>query len=159
MLLGEIKLICGRSYGRKAKEVYIQCCNWFGWDKSKANEFGIMRPLYGLRADNTKTKDIWFICSNNLYNPRYVDALVNGHREKRLRNNIIATNDGKTLAIEECQPDEPYPDKVYPLRDRIVFAKDKKGDYVFLGVYRAKEPASRAHLREFYKIADDYSIN
>lgn len=149
------KLIAGNSYGTKAKDIYLNCCNSFGWDKSKANEFGMMKPLYARGAADRGTKAVWFICKNNWYNDLLIPVNSNGKIIYKHRNYIY----DNLQCIEEYQQDSKLYPSDYPLQDRIVFVKNKSGQYVFLGVYRAKEPNSDRHDRTFYRIGYDYTIN
>lgn len=154
MYFNERKLVSGRSYGTKAKDIYVQCCILFGWDKSKSGEFGIMQPLYGHKVADNGTKDVWFICHSNWYGDILI---IDDEGVKHHRNYIHANSDGKVLSIDEYQQNAPFDNVSYPLRDRITFAKNKQGEYVFVGVYRSKEPTSRRCDRTFYRISDNYS--
>lgn len=147
------KLVAGNSYGTKAKDAYLLCCDAFGWDKGLAKEFGMMKPLYGHRAADNGTKDVWFICKCNWYNDVLITVIENGKVVEKHRNYIYPD----LSHIEEYQINAQNDD--YPLRDRITFAKNKNGQYVFLGVYRAKEPNSRNPSRLFFKISDNYSVS
>lgn len=149
------KLICGLSYGTNAQVIYSQCCEVFGWDKSLTGQFGNQKKLYGHRAANNGTADVWFICHSNCYG----DTLVpdkNGVLHHR--NYIRADADGRVLTIEEYHKDAAFDKMSYPLRDRITFVKDKRRNYVFVGTYRAKDAVSRNPERSFYRVGDDYTV-
>ena len=153
LYFNERKLVSGKPYGTKAKDIYIQCCNLFGWDKIKSSEFGMMKPLYGHKVTDKGTKYVWFICKCNWYN----DLLIEDENGiKHHRNFIHTSSDGKVLSIDEYQQNAPYDGIAYPLRDRITFAKNKQGQYVFLGIFRSNEPLSRRCDRTFYRISDNY---
>lgn len=147
------KLVAGNSYGTKAKDIYLQCCQWFGWNARLANEFGMMKPLYAKGAAGSGTKAVWFICKSNWYNDLLIP--VNGKIVYKHRNYIY----DNLQCIEEYQQDSKLYPSDYPLQDRITFAKNKQGKYVFLGVYRAKEPNSDRHDRTFYRVGYDYITN
>lgn len=147
------KLVCGQSYGTNAKDIYLNCCGWFGWNARLAKEFGMMKPLYGHRAADNATKDVWFIGHSNFYG----DVLVtDGNGAQHHRNYVHTDSSGRVLTIEEYQKDAPFDSIAYPLRDRITFIKNKKGQYVFVGTYRAQELNSRRCDRTFYRVGDDY---
>lgn len=150
------KLVAGNSYGTKAKDIYLQCCQRFGWDARLANEFGMMQPLYGHRAADNGTKDVWFICHSNCKG----DILVtDGNGVQHHRNYVHTDSSGRVLTIEEYQQDAPFDSLAYPLRDRITFVKNKRGQYIFVGTYRAKEPNSKRCDRTFYRVGYDYIAN
>lgn len=149
------KLIAGNSYGTKAKDIYLDCCNSFGWNKRLIGEFGMMKPLYARGAADRGTKAVWFICKSNWKNDLLIPVNVNGKIVKKHRNYIY----DNLQCIEEYQQDSKLYPNDYPLQDRITFAKNKQGQYVFLGVYRTKEPNSDRSDRTFYRISNDYSIN
>lgn len=145
------KLIAGNSYGTKAKDIYLDCCNSFGWNKRLIGEFGMMKPLYGHGAADNSAKDVWFICHSNWYSDLLITVIENGKVVEKHRNYIYSD----VSHIEEYQINAQ--NDVYPLKDRITFAKNKRGRYVFLGIYRSEEPNSRNPSRSFYRISDDYS--
>lgn len=149
------ELICGKEYGRSAKEIYWKCCLYLGWDRSQLSRFAPQQPLYGYRADVSGTKDVWFICHSNLYGEKLVLG-PDGKMHKR--NNAFYDGYGKIVQIDEYQPNEPCPELAYPLRDRITFIKNRQGEYVFVGTFRCNQSMSRDCERRFYKIADDYPI-
>lgn len=149
------ELICGKEYGRSAKEIYLKCCLYLGWDRSQTGRFAAQQSLYGYRADASGTKDVWFICHSNLYG----EKIVLGSDGRRHRRNYVSLDyQGKIVQIEEYQPNEPCPQLAFPLRDRITFVKDQQRNYVFAGTFRCTQPMSRECERSFYKIADEYPI-
>lgn len=155
MFFDNKKLICGNFYGTNAKEIYIKCCELFGWDKKQVNEFGTMRPLYGHKAADNGTKDVWFICHCNCYG----DILVTDKNGVQHHRNYVHTDsNGRVLFIDEYQQNAPFDNRAYPLRERITFVKNKRGQYIFVGTYRSKEPNSKRCDRTFYRVGDDYSI-
>ncbi len=143
------KLIAGNSYGTKAKDIYLECCDLFGWDENQAKEFGMMKPLYARAAADNGTKTVWFIGHSNWY----ADILISDQRGAQHHRNYIHSN---LQCIEEYQQSSKNYLGDYPLQDRITFAKNKQGKYVFLGVYRTKEPNSDRPDRTFYRISDNY---
>ncbi len=150
----KFELICGKSYGTKAQDIYLKCCMNYGWDRSQSRRFAAQQPLYGYRADASGTKDVWFVCHSNFYGAKFV---LGSDGKMHERNYIYEDGYGRVVQIDEYQPDEPHPELVYPLRDRITFFKNHKGQYVFAGTFRCAQPMSRSCERSFYKIADDYS--
>lgn len=145
------KLIRGREYGTKAKDVYTLCCEWFGWDRDLTKEFGMMKPLFAHKVADNGNLDVWMICHSNWCGDILIDDIQSGTRKHR---NFIYADLSR---IDEFQQNAPF-DDIYPMQNRITFAKNKKGQYVFLGVYRAKEPNSKAPDREFYLVSDSYPI-
>ncbi len=147
------QLICGKEYGTNAKKIYLNCCCDFGWDIAQSSRFAQQQPLYGFCADSSRTKDVWFVCHSNLYSDKFV---AGSDGEMHHRNFVYTDEMGRMVQIDEYQPNEPYPEIVFPLRDRITFVKNKKGQYVFAGTFRCAQPMSRCCERSFYKIANDY---
>lgn len=147
-------LICGSAYGRKAQDIYLNCCKQFGWDRSQAGKFAPQQPLFGYRADVSGTKDVWFICHCNFYGQKYV---LGADGKVHERNHVYGDGYGNIRQIDEYQPNEPDPQRAFPLRDRITFVKNHKGDYIFAGTFRSTDPMSRGCERVFYKIGGDYT--
>ena len=133
-------------YGGNSKNIYERFCNELNWDKRQKNNFGYQKPLYAKKADAERKRDIWFIFHSNLND--------NSVAESGKHLNIVKDREG---VIAEYYEDS-YRD-TYPLPDRIVFAKERDGGYKFLGVYKAKDPYSRAQGRIFIKISDTFPIN
>lgn len=135
------------------------CCDWFGWNKSKSGEFGMMKPLYAHKvADNGKT-DVWFICHSNLRDQVLVEYEDNGYIVRKERNHIYCDYD--SMKFPNCERIDEFQinaltDTIYPMPDRITFAKNFKGDYVFLGVYKAENPKSTNPQRVFYRVSTIY---
>lgn len=147
----ERKLVQGRAYGTKAKTVYLECCEEFGWDKYLANEFGMMKPLFGHKAADGGRREVWFICHSNWYGDLLIYDTASGDVKHR---NLISKDWSR---IEEFQQEAPHTNE-YPLQERITFAKNKLGQYVFLGVYRAKEPNSKSPDRVFELVSKLYPV-
>ena len=152
MYSNERKLVSGRAYGRKAQEIYNLCCDLFGWDKRLSGKFAPQKPLYGHKAADNGTKDVWFICKCNWYNDLLITTIENGKVVEKHRNYIYPD----LSHIEEYQINVQNTND-YPLQDRITFVKNKQGQYIFVGVYRSKEPTSRRCDRTFYRISDNYN--
>ena len=143
------KLTRGVVYGTKANDVYTLCCEWFGWNRGLTKEFGMMKPLFAHRGADNGSLDVWMICHSNWYADILIDDVKSGTRKHR---NYIHADLSR---IDEFQQNAPF-DDIYPLQNRITFAKNKKGQYVFLGVYRAKDPNSKSPDREFCLVSESY---
>lgn len=120
-----------KGYGTRAMDIYENCCRVFGWDYSKLGQFALKKPLYAYNATPEGYSVIFLAHSN------WTDTKV------RNRINIIQE---KTLEERwrEIDDDAFYTDTY----TRVVFAKDKYGEYVFLGVYLYKETKTVTFLNE-----------
>jgi hypothetical protein len=126
-------LIRNQAYGTKAYDIYLICCEKFGWDKSQKGQFRIMKPLYAFEGEQKKKRSIWFISNSN-----WTDT-----KNEKWRNII------KDKTIEEYWEKSSPP--LYDSKtDRIIFAKNSSREYIFLGIYKVKEQTKDKRIYELY---------
>ncbi len=109
--------------GTNSKKIYENYAEQFGWDTSQGSQFGKQgQPLYA-RSATSEGYSVWCIAHSNL----------NGTKGGRWSNEI--SYDKKT--IKEFWETRTY-DYLHDFSDtttRVVFVKNKKNEYEFLGVY------------------------
>lgn len=139
------KLIYLKQYGTNSKKIYLNCCNWFGWDKSQSFNFGGQGKLLYAKEGSPEKYSPWFIAHSNL-----TDTTA-----KKWRNKI----EGNFIFEEWKSPtSEMNNDKTV----RIVFAKKKDGWYYFYGVYRVRGVEmkyidnSYTYIKTYERIAENY---
>ncbi len=138
------KIVRGYAYGTSTKKIYEQFCESLGWDKSKVNQFGWQTPLYAMNADTDRTRDVWFICY-----PNYDVKKLENVAESGCAVNLI--KDGGDTIVEVVDEKFGASNKA----DRITFAKNEKGKYIFLGVYTLVQNGT---IRVHKRISDTYPI-
>jgi len=131
-------LICGRMYGTNSKNIYLACCEVFGWKKSLSGNFGRQRPCYAELIDDVN--NVWFITDSNLTGTKGSSG--------KWTNEVLKGGE-QILEHWETPPSNFPADKL----NRIVFVK-QDGEYVFLGVYkRVKQEGS---IRVFERVCRAY---
>lgn len=115
------------SYGTRASAIYKDGCDAFGWKRDCSGYFEAQQPLHATFA-TPEGYSVWFICHNDLCENEVTFS-------KRERWNFIHENE-----IVEVDNDareagiKPYPDE----ECRLVFAKNRKGAYVYYGMFKCK---------------------
>ena len=111
-------LVFGRYYGTNSKNIYLNCCEWFGWDKSQTGNFGRQGALLYAKRATLEGYSPWFVTHHNL----------TGTKGGEWKNTI----DGDFIH-EEWDNYDPrmWDDKT----TRVVFIL-LSGKYYFYGVYR-----------------------
>ena len=144
------KLMVGHCYGTAAQNIFLKCCDVFGWDVTEKNKFGLMQILYAKGA--AKGKSPWFL-------PRHHWIISSKEKEEKNWLNYIA----EKVIYEEWKEtnDVFYND----FSDRVTFAKSKKG-YVYIGVFRSSkedlfeelDPATGRvrHIKRYHLVQKDY---
>lgn len=114
------ELVRGTIYGTVAQDIYKECSKKFGWDYSQNGKFAKQQKLYAESVLNSNKWGVWFWAHNNMTGTI--------QKNEKWRNEIS----GDYLYMY-------FSDDVlldYERQDgRIVFAKDNKGNYIFLGCY------------------------
>ena len=127
-------------YGTRALDIYDSCCESFGWEKSKRNNFFPQRPLYAKEAAGDNAS-VWFIANSNWikFNPKF----------KNILNSSL-----DSITEEYMQGEKP---REIDKTNRIVFAKKKDGNYYFLGVYEVLEQNDK--IRIYKRISNIYPFD
>ena len=111
-------LVLGHYYGTNSKNIYLNCCEWFGWDKSQAGNFGRQGALLYAKRATPEGYSPWFVTHHNL----------TGTKGGEWKNTI----NGDFIHEEWDNYDERmWDDKT----TRVVFIL-LSGKYCFYGVYR-----------------------
>lgn len=105
-----------RTYGTKAKDIYDDGCYVFGFKRSKSRNFAPQRLLYAEDCTN-EGYSVWMLPYSDL------NGQTNGEWANFIEKDKIIQYD-----LEGWGEASPAP--------RIVFAKQKNNEYVFIGVYR-----------------------
>ncbi len=139
----------GRIYGTNSRTIYETGCDCFGWDRSKANQFGRQGvPLYAASATPEKYS-VWFISHSNW------TATQGGEWA-----NVISRD---MDTIKEYWRDYAAV-KTSDYITRVVFAK-KDGNYCFLGIYEPEPEFQKEiwdgethYVKIYYCISEVYPI-
>lgn len=59
-------LVFGRCYGTNSKSIYLDCCDWFGWDINQKGNFGRQGALLYAKRATPEGYSPWFITHHNL---------------------------------------------------------------------------------------------
>lgn len=106
-------------YGTVAEKIYENMCDKYGWNRNVAWRFGKFQELYAYHATQEKYS-VWFLANSNW------TKTVGGVWE-----NMIFQD-----KIEEYWPLDTFRSYPHTQKEiRTVFAKNDKGNYVFLGVF------------------------
>ncbi len=137
-----------RGFCTSAQPIYDACCEKFGWNIKKRYLFGRQQWLY---AENATSEGYspWFLAHNNWTDTK------GGH----WKNHIFANK------IEEIWASKDY-SMTRDMTTRVVFAKNPKYGYVFLGVFKpvgAKESVSddgkKIWIKTYELISEVYPIS
>lgn len=136
------ELVRGRAYGDNAQEIYLRCCDAFGWDKSQAECFTHGHRLYSPEDCDFNGNSVWFICYSNLANTEIV-------KDKHVRN--FFENNGNRIT-ENLADIEDNHAKGSSYNNRIVFAKYMDNKYHFCGVFKLTQ---YEHLYRVHELISD----
>ena len=140
----KIRLLCGKECGTNSKKIYEKYAEMYGWDRRQSSQFGAQgQPLYAREA-TPEGYSVWCISYSNL----------NDKKGGQWRNRFSDDKDTNDL-IEELWEYRTH-DRLHDFSEtttRIVFAKNRKGEYEFFGVYKC---VSRSEKREKIEWADAY---
>ena len=135
-------LITGHAYGKKAKDVYCEGIRVFGWDYSKLDSFCSQKLLYSKNCSK-EGYSVWFLPYSNMNN--YKNNAVNWI------DFINSTFD----TIKEVWIN--LDDRFYNDKDkRITFAKQKNGQYLYLGIFQATEIDDENQCKIYHKLDGNY---
>ena len=137
------ELVRGRPYGDNAQEIYLRCCDAFGWDPKKSEEFTRGHRLYAPECD-FYDNGVWFVCYSN-YSKTGVVA------DKHVHNFI--ENNGNRIT-EEIADTKNNNAKASDYKNRIVFIKNSDGQYFFAGVFKLVQYEALYRVHEI--VSDRY---
>lgn len=126
------------AYGRKAKDIYLAGCENFGWSYSKLGSFCSQKLLYDKNCSR-EGYSVWFLPYSNLNN--YKNSMANWI-------NLISSDFNVIKENWKVLDDRFFYDKDM----RITFAKQKNGQYLYLGIFQAKEFDEVNKVKTFYKV-------
>ena len=109
-----LKMSYFTSYGTDTKKIYNKCCDLFDWDYKDVVHFGWQTPCFS-ELSTPEKYDVWMLTHNN-WTETEGGKWVNEIHEN---------------GIVQWSIQKGYPAK----RNRVVFAKTKKGHYLFLGLF------------------------
>lgn len=138
------KLIMNREYGTNSQNIFLNMCESFGWDKTQKDCFRWGNSLCAEYADTERKRDVWFISKPN-YNLKLVHVQDN---ENKPIDTIIDDGD----SIREQIPSSYCPNHNV---ERIVFARNANGKYVFMGIYHCD---AGNYVRMWHRIATEYPL-
>lgn len=130
------ELVRGRSYGDNAQEIYLRCCDAFGWDKTQAEYFTCGHRLYSPEDCDYNGNSVWFICYSNMANTAVV-------KDKHVQNFIDNNGNRITESLADIKDNHAQGSSYL---NRIVFAKYWDNKYHFCGVFKL------AHYEQLYRI-------
>ena len=135
-------LVVGHAYGSKAQDVYKQGQEFFGWDDSKQGYFGAQQMLYAKNC----TKEgfaVWFLTYSNLNN--YTNKAANWI-------DFISSDFETVKEVWKNLDDRFFNDN----EKRVTFAKQKNGQYLYLGIFQATEWDQENRCKTFKRIDLNY---
>ena len=135
-------LLVSCAYGKKAIDVYEEACNVFGWDSSKKGYFSPKKMLY----EKECTKEgyaVWFLTYSNLNN--YNNSAANWI-------DYVSSNFEVVKEVWKNLDERFFNDN----EKRVTFAKQKNGQYIYLGIFQAKEWDEENKCKTFCRVAESY---
>jgi hypothetical protein len=135
-------LVPMHAYGRKAKDVYLKGCEYFGWDYSKLGSFCSQKLLFDKNCSR-EGFSVWFLPYSNLNN--YRNSATNWI-------DFISSDFEKIKEVWKEMDERFFTDDDI----RITFAKQRNGQYLYLGVFQAKEFDEENRCKIYYKIDGNY---
>lgn len=135
-------LVVGHIYGSAAKDIYYKGCEAFGWDRSKLNSFGPLQLLFSKKCTD-EGYSIWFLPYSNL----------NNRKNPKANWRDLVSNDFTTIKENWNSIDERFhgdTDK------RLTFVSQKNGQYLYLGIFQAKEIDEENKCKIFRRIDTNY---
>lgn len=159
--ISKTSLFRGKECGTNSEAIYEKYAQIFGWEMAQKFQFGMRgQPLYA-RAATPEGYSVWCIAYSNL----------NAKKGGKWTNWIFDGNDADgDDRIEELWERKTY-DYLHDFSEtttRVVFAKNRKGQYEFLGVYRpdllpkeqnmAERFGVRGYLKTYRRISKRYPL-
>jgi DNA-directed RNA polymerase subunit RPC12/RpoP len=108
----------GAGYGGNARKIYEACCDIFGWNKWKSDQFILGKPFYAKKVDPAG-RSVWFIVCPSYIKPYAPDAPFNWIKD-----------DGETIIDLHKDWRDYHNDGA----DKIVFVTTGNG-WEFSGIY------------------------
>ena len=141
------KLAFNDECGTTAKDGYIRFAKRYGWDMSKASNFGPRMLLYA-RSATPEGYSPWFVAHSNFISLED----TNGRWLNRFE---------KDLLFEEWLPNsQHYLDEMRSDNTiRIVFVKKQSGKYYFMGAYKPisiEKNKEGNYVKTYQKISTTY---
>ncbi len=119
-ILKEKKLVVGKCYGTRAQEIFLACCDVFGWNRAEAGKFGPQQKLYAEGAAHGLSP--WFLAHHC-----WIDS-----EERKLQSIWWNTITDKKVFEEWGKTDDCF---YHDFSKRITFAKTP-GGYAYIGVFQ-----------------------
>ena len=135
-------LVPMHAYGRNEKDVYLKVCESFGWDYSKLGSFCSQKLLFDKNCSR-EGFSVWFLPYSNLNN--YRNSATNWI-------DFISSDFEKIKEVWKEMDERFFTDD----DKRITFAKQRNGQYLYLGVFQVKEFDEENRSKTFYKIDENY---
>lgn len=135
-------------YGTNSRKIYVSLCQKFNWDINRQSDFG--RQGVRLYAENSTPEgcSVWFLGHNN-----WTDTKSSAWKNEILGDLVIETWEIIEYGLYEDDS------------NRVIFAKNGKKGYVFLGVYgvvdvkEAEDSDGKRIWKKTYKrISDTYPV-
>lgn len=133
------------AYGTRAEDIYLDGVFCFGWNYAKRESFGRQQKLYDVNCTEDGYSVLFLPYSN----------LNDGRNEKVSWTDFISS-DFKT--IKEVWKDTDK-ENFYDRTKRITFAKQKNGQYIYIGIFQAKIIDEEAKCKYYKRIGDEYFGN
>lgn len=134
-------LTLGNECGTNSKVVYLNCCQWFGWDKNQKNNFGMQGTLLYAKKATPEGYSPWFISHHNLQQTQ------GGKWSNTIENDYI--HEEWHTADERLWDDKSI---------RVVFLK-LNGKYYFYGLFEVcsiKQKENFKYVKTYKRIANKY---
>ena len=136
------RLIYDKCYGTNSRNIYLSCCGLFGWEKSKANNFGKQGTLLYAKSATPEGFSPWFLFHHN----------IGKTTSKKWRNTI----EGDFIYEEWNKTGKEIFDDTTA---RVVFVK-LEGYYRFYGIYRVENielKTNKKYIKTYRRISKEYS--
>jgi len=132
----------GSSFGTTAKELYLELCDKYVWDKSQAGKFGEQKNSYAEMTVAGKPIAVWIILYSNL-NPPPPKKKSKWTNKVEIEKGIITQtyNSGTPMFSKR-------------IGNRVIFARQQDKRYIFAGVYERKE--IKGNVEIFAETSDRY---
>ncbi len=132
-----------KNYGDNAFEMYEECSAIFGWNRNNAFEFDGSHQWYASKT-TLEGYDVWVLYHNN-----WTDT-----RTSHWLNEL--SDDEERIIEHNCNPGSYYWTEDYGMR--LVFARNKAGEFLFLGLYEVESVDYEKKIKTYKRIAREYHI-
>jgi len=125
------KLRLGLEYGTNTREIYIEGCEVFGWNKRFVNEFGRQGALLYANNATPEGHAVWFLAHSNLTNST-AERWENWFETVETANDTIHEQHKDRMLMWQIRQDQA-------IHRRITFAKKSNASqYMFMGIYKVE---------------------